>query len=57
MDTTVEDIYVIHNHNWATSAGWPETPSGQCVIGGVYGSGAVKKGYKLRNIYVETVSV
>ncbi|GMI14138.1 hypothetical protein TrLO_g5409 [Triparma laevis f. longispina] len=56
LGTVVEDIYVIHNHNWHTSAGWPETASGQCVIGGIYGSGSVKSGYKLKNIYVETAA-
>lgn len=54
--TVVEDVYVIHNHNWHTSGGWPETKSGQCTIGGIYGSGAVKKGYKLKNIFVETAA-
>jgi hypothetical protein len=55
-NTVVEDIYVIHNHNWWSSGGWPETKSGQCVIGGVYGSGAVKSGYTLKNIFVETAA-
>eukprot|EP00534_Pseudo-nitzschia_fraudulenta_P001032 CAMPEP_0201119460 /NCGR_PEP_ID=MMETSP0850-20130426/3605_1 /ASSEMBLY_ACC=CAM_ASM_000622 /TAXON_ID=183588 /ORGANISM="Pseudo-nitzschia fraudulenta, Strain WWA7" /LENGTH=888 /DNA_ID=CAMNT_0047385179 /DNA_START=22 /DNA_END=2688 /DNA_ORIENTATION=- len=54
IGTTVDSIYVIHNHNWVTSPGWPETESGQCVVGGIYGSGAVKKGYRLSNIFVET---
>ena len=56
VDTLVENIYVIHNQNWASSSGWPETESGQCVVGGVYGSGAVKKGYRLNNIFVETAA-
>ena len=56
ISTVVEDVYVIHNHNWHTSGGWPETASGQCTIGGIYGSGAVKKGYKLKNIFVETAA-
>ena len=56
VSTTVENIYVIHNQNWASSAGWPETQSGQCVVGGVYGSGAVKEGYRLKNIFVETAA-
>jgi len=55
-DTTLDSIYVIHNHNWVTSSGWPETESGQCVVGGVYGSGAVKSGYRLNNIFVETAA-
>lgn len=33
---------------------WPEGQSGQCVVGGIYGSGAVKRGYRLSNIFVET---
>ena len=56
VNTVVEDIYVIHNHNWHTSGGWPETQSGQCTIGGIYGSGAVKSGYRLKNIFVETAA-
>lgn len=56
VDTSLDSIYVIHNHNWATSSGWPETKSGQCVVGGVYGSGAVKSGYRLSNIFVETAA-
>ncbi|GMH74457.1 hypothetical protein TrST_g2265 [Triparma strigata] len=56
VGTVVEDIYVIHNHNWHTSGGWPETASGQCTIGGIYGSGSVKSGYKLKNIFVETAA-
>eukprot|EP00520_Triparma_pacifica_P009227 CAMPEP_0118644180 /NCGR_PEP_ID=MMETSP0785-20121206/6798_1 /TAXON_ID=91992 /ORGANISM="Bolidomonas pacifica, Strain CCMP 1866" /LENGTH=716 /DNA_ID=CAMNT_0006535915 /DNA_START=100 /DNA_END=2246 /DNA_ORIENTATION=- len=55
-NTLLEDIYVIHNHNWHSSAGWPETMSGQCTIGAIYGSGAVKKNYKLKNIFVETAA-
>jgi len=56
VDTVVDSIYVIHNQNWATSSGWPETKSGQCVVGGVYGSGAVKQRYRLSNIFVETAA-
>eukprot|EP00316_Scyphosphaera_apsteinii_P011525 CAMPEP_0119304454 /NCGR_PEP_ID=MMETSP1333-20130426/5669_1 /TAXON_ID=418940 /ORGANISM="Scyphosphaera apsteinii, Strain RCC1455" /LENGTH=695 /DNA_ID=CAMNT_0007307347 /DNA_START=166 /DNA_END=2250 /DNA_ORIENTATION=+ len=56
IGTVLEDIYVIHNHNWHTSGGWPETKSGQCTIGAIYGSGSVKKGYKLKNIFVETAA-
>ncbi|GMI48064.1 hypothetical protein TrCOL_g11427 [Triparma columacea] len=55
-NTRLEDIYVIHNHNWKSSADWPETQSGQCTIGAIYGSGAVKKGYQLKNIFVETAA-
>ena len=47
---------MIHNHNWHTSGGWPETQSGQCTIGGIYGSGSVKKGYTLKNVFVETAA-
>ncbi len=56
VDTVIDSINVIHNHNWVTSPQWPETQSGQCVIGGVYGSGAIKKRYKLSNIFVETAA-
>jgi len=56
VDTVVDGVYVIHNHNWVTSPQWPATPSGQCVVGAVYGSGAVKQGYVLRNIFVETAA-
>mmetsp|Transcript_24385 Transcript_24385/g.55677 ORF Transcript_24385/g.55677 Transcript_24385/m.55677 type:complete len:778 (-) Transcript_24385:57-2390(-) len=56
IDTVVTSIYIIHNHNWATSSGWPETQSGQCVVGGIYGSGAIKSGYRLSNIFVETAA-
>eukprot|EP00588_Corethron_pennatum_P007292 CAMPEP_0194283966 /NCGR_PEP_ID=MMETSP0169-20130528/26543_1 /TAXON_ID=218684 /ORGANISM="Corethron pennatum, Strain L29A3" /LENGTH=793 /DNA_ID=CAMNT_0039029683 /DNA_START=19 /DNA_END=2400 /DNA_ORIENTATION=+ len=56
VDTVVENVHVIHNHNWVTSKGWPETKSGQCVVGGIYGSGAVKKNYRLKNIFVETAA-
>ncbi|GMI35654.1 hypothetical protein TeGR_g13029 [Tetraparma gracilis] len=56
VNTEIEDIYVIHNHNWHTSGGWPESASGQCTIGGIYGSGAPKTGYKLKNIFVETAA-
>ena len=52
--TTIDSVHVIHNHNWISSPRWPETPSGQCIIGGVYGSGAVKSNYTLSNIFVET---
>ena len=54
--TLVEDVYLIHNHNWVSSDRWPTTRSGQCVVGGVYGSGAFKSNYTLRNIFVETAS-
>ena len=54
--TLIEDIYLIHNHNWVSSAAWPQTDSGQCVVGGVYGSGVVKSNYTLRNVYVETAA-
>jgi len=53
-DTVVDTVYVIHNQNWMTSEGWPTTKSGQCVVGGMYGSSAVKSNYKITNIYVET---
>lgn len=56
VDTVIDSINVIHNHNWVTSSSWPETQSGQCVIGGIYGSGAVKEGYNLSNIFVETAT-
>lgn len=56
VDTTVDSIYVVHNHNWLTSTSWPDTQSGQCVVGGIYGSGATKNGYKLSNIFVETAA-
>ncbi len=56
VDTVVDSINVIHNHNWVTSPNWPETRSGQCIVGGVYGSGAVKQRYQLSNIYVETAA-
>ena len=52
--TLVDTVYVIHNHNWVSSHDWPETKSGQCVVGGVYGSGVAKQKYTLRNIFVET---
>ena len=55
-NTNLEDIYVIHNHNWRSSADWPETQSGQCTIGAIYGSGAVKRAYRLKNIFVETAA-
>ena len=54
--TTVDSVYVIHNHNWITSPNWPATQSGQCTVGGIYGSGAPKNGYKLSNIFVETAA-
>ena len=54
--TLIEDIYLIHNHNWVSSADWPETESGQCVVGGVYGSGVVKTNYTIRNVFVETAA-
>ncbi len=47
---------MIHNHNWYTSGNWPASLSGQCTIGAVYGTGAVKRAYKLRNIFVETAA-
>jgi len=50
----IDSIYVIHNHNWIDSEVWPPGESGQCVVGGMYGSGAVKQGYRLSNIFVET---
>ena len=56
IDTVIDSIYVIHNHNWVTSSAWPETASGQCVVGGIYGSGAIKQGYRMSNIYVETAT-
>jgi len=56
VDTTVDSVYVVHNHNWLTSPNWPGTVSGQCTVGGIYGSGAVKKGYRLSNIFVETAA-
>jgi len=56
VDTVIDSISVIHNHNWVTSPNWPETESGQCVIGGIYGSGAVKERYRLSNIFVETAA-
>ena len=56
LGTIVDSIYVIHNHNWITSPNWPETESGQCTVGGIYGSGALKSGYKLSNIFVETAA-
>ena len=56
VGTTIDSIYVIHNQNWITSPQWPETQSGQCIVGGVYGSGAPKSGYKLSNIFVETAA-
>lgn len=33
---------------------WPTTKSGQCVVGGVYGSSSVKSNYRVHNIFVET---
>ena len=54
VGTVIDSIHVIHNHNWLSSKGWPETKSGQCVGGGIYGTGPVKKGYKLSNIFSET---
>jgi len=56
VDTVVDSVNVIHNHNWVTSPNWPETQSGQCVVGGIYGSGAVKQRYQLSNIFVETAA-
>lgn len=56
VDTIVDNVYIIHNHNWVTSPDWPENSSGQCIVGGVYGSGAVKQRYVLSNIYVETAA-
>jgi hypothetical protein len=56
VDTTIDSIYVIHNHNWITSPQWPSTKSGQCTVGGIYGSGAHKQGYRLSNIFVETAA-
>lgn len=56
IDTVVDSVYVIHNHNWLQSKDWPETDSGQCVVGGIYGSGAVKRNYRLSNIFVETAA-
>ena len=53
-NTVVNNIYLIHNHNWVSSQAWPETKSGQCVVGGVYGSGVVKAKYKISNVFVET---
>ena len=52
--TVIDGVYLIHNQNWMTSEGWPETKSGQCVIGGVYGTSSVKSGYRIRNVFVET---
>ena len=56
VDTIIDSVYIIHNHNWVTSPNWPATQSGQCIIGGVYGSGAVKERYQLSNIFVETAA-
>ncbi len=56
VGTIVDSIYVIHNHNWITSPNWPATASGQCTVGGIYGSGALKSGYRLSNIFVETAA-
>lgn len=56
VDTVIDSIYVIHNHNWVTSPNWPENQSGQCIVGGIYGSGAVKQRYQLSNIFVETAA-
>lgn len=56
VGTTVDSIYVVHNHNWVTSPQWPATKSGQCTVGGIYGSGAHKSGYRLSNIFVETAA-
>mmetsp|Transcript_14777 Transcript_14777/g.21797 ORF Transcript_14777/g.21797 Transcript_14777/m.21797 type:complete len:607 (-) Transcript_14777:178-1998(-) len=53
-NTVVDSIYLIHNQNWMTSGDWPTTKSGQCVVGGVYGSSSIKSGYRISNIYVET---
>ena len=52
--TVIDTVWVIHNHNWVTSGGWPATLAGQCVVGGIYGSGSVKRSYDIRNIYTET---
>mmetsp|Transcript_11164 Transcript_11164/g.16791 ORF Transcript_11164/g.16791 Transcript_11164/m.16791 type:complete len:766 (-) Transcript_11164:110-2407(-) len=54
VGTSVENVYLIHNQNWMTSNDWPTTNSGQCVVGGVYGSSSVKSNYRIHNIFVET---
>ena len=54
QNTIISDIFLIHNHNWVSSKDWPESESGQCVIGGVYGSGVVKRSYMISNVFVET---
>lgn len=41
--TVLDSIHVIHNHNWLTSRDWPATLSGQCVVGGIYGSGSIQQ--------------
>jgi len=42
--------------NWVTSSDWPGNESGQCIVGGIYGSSATKSNTILRNIYVETAA-
>jgi hypothetical protein len=54
QNTVIDSIFVIHNHNWVSSKDWPETQSGQCVVGGVYGSGVVKAKYTISDVFVET---
>lgn len=53
-NTVIDGVYLIHNQNWMTSNGWPETASGQCVVGGIYGTSSIKSGYRIRNVFVET---
>jgi len=50
----VDSIHVIHNHNWVSS--FDREDSGQCTVGAVYGSGAIKRGLRLRNIFTETAT-
>jgi hypothetical protein len=56
ISAVIDSVYVIHNHNWASSKGWPATQSGQCTIGAVYGSGSVQQSYRINNIFVETAA-
>jgi len=52
----VDTVHVIHNHNWVSSDTDPSGPSGQCTVGAVYGSGSVKRGLRLSNIFAETAT-
>ena len=50
----VDSIYVIHNHNWISSAAVVD--SGKCTISANYGSGSVTRGLRVRNIFAETAT-